>query len=122
MRSAAVPRRDGVGCTQGGSSLGYDQMCPHYQAAIRLLGKKWTGLLVRVLLGGPRRFTDFKKQIPELSDRLLAERLRELEDAGIVTRIVHADRPVVVEYRLTQKGQELAPVVEAIQAWADRWY
>lgn len=102
--------------------MGYDQMCPHYQAAIRLLGKKWTGLLVRVLLGGPRRFTDFKKQIPELSDRLLAQRLRELEDAGIVTRIVHPERPVVVEYRLTQKGQELAPVVEAIQAWADRWY
>lgn len=97
-------------------------MCPHYRAAIRLLGKKWTGLLVRVLLGGPRRFTDFKKQIPELSDRLLAQRLRELEDAGIVTRVVHPERPVVVEYRLTQKGQELAPVVEAIQAWADRWY
>ncbi|MBO8142380.1 MAG: helix-turn-helix transcriptional regulator [Firmicutes bacterium] len=102
--------------------MSYDQMCPHYRAAIRLLGKKWTGMLLRVLLGGPRRFSDFRRQIPDLSDRLLAERLKELEEHGIVSRVVHGGRPIVVEYRLTEKGRELAPVVEAIQAWADRWY
>jgi len=102
--------------------VAYDQMCPHYRAAVRLLGKKWTGMLLRVLMGGPRRFSDFKRQIPDLNDRLLAERLKELEDNGIVYRVVHAERPVTIEYRLTQKGQELAPVVDAIQEWADRWY
>lgn len=99
-----------------------DRICPRYEAAAQLLGKKWTGMLLRVLLVGPTRFSDFTKQIPDVSARLVAERLKELEEHGIVIRKVHTDRPVTVEYSLTEKGRELGPVVEAIQAWAERWY
>lgn len=98
-----------------------DRMCPRYERAASLLGKKWTGLIVRVLMGGPRRFYEFGRQVPELSDRLLSERLQELEDEGIVRRIVHDSRPVRIEYRLTPKGLALEPVVQAIQEWADLW-
>lgn len=99
----------------------YEQMCPHFEAAIHLLGKKWTGMIVRVLLGGARRFTDFKRQIPELSDRLLTERLRELEDNDIIVREVFAGRPVTIEYRLSDKGRALEPVIAAIQDFAEAW-
>ena len=100
----------------------YDQMCPNFEAAIRILGKKWTGMIVRVLLGGPRRFSDFKRQIPSLSDRLLTERLRELEEHQIVVREVFPDRPVTIEYRLSDKGLALEPVIQAIQDFAEAWY
>lgn len=105
-----------------GDGICYEHMCPHFEAAIRLLGKKWTGMIIRVLLGGPRRFSDFKRQIPTLSDRLLTERLRELEDHGILVREVFPDRPVTIEYRLSDKGRALEPVVEAIQGFAEAWY
>jgi len=96
-------------------------MCPKYEEAAGLLGKKWTGLLVRVLLGGPKRFSDFRQQLPNLSDRLLSERLKELEVAGVVERVVRDTKPVTIEYRLTPKGRALEPVVQAIQQWADSW-
>lgn len=98
-----------------------EEMCPRYQRAATLLGKKWTGLLIRILMGGPRHFTDFRAQVPALSDRMLSERLKELEDAAIVERIVSSCRPVSVTYRLTEKGEALKGVVEAIQGWADAW-
>lgn len=101
--------------------MSYDQMCPRYEHAISLLGKKWTGLILRILMGGPRRFSDFRTQVPELSDRLLSERLKELEDAQIVERVVHDSRPVLIEYILTDKGRALRQVVEAIESWAEVW-
>lgn len=101
--------------------MGYDQMCPRYEQAMVLLGKKWTGLILRILMGGPRRFGDFRSQVPELSDRLLSERLKELEDEGIVERVVYETRPVLIEYTLTEKGRALRPVVEAIESWAEGW-
>lgn len=97
------------------------RMCPRYEQAALLLGKKWTGLILRVLMEGPKRFSDFGEEVPQLSDRMLSERLKELEEAGIVERVVHPSKPVQIVYRLTEKGRELHPVVEAIQAWADRW-
>lgn len=96
-------------------------MCPRYESASELLGKKWTGLILRVLLGGPRRFCEFRAQVPDLSDRLLSERLKELEEAGIVRRTVHDTKPVLIEYSLTEKGQALEPVVASIAAWAEQW-
>jgi len=69
----------------------------------------------------PRRFSDISAYVSGLSDRLLSQRLQELEEAGIVDRQVFAQRPVVVEYSLTEKGQALRQVVSAIQAWADDW-
>jgi DNA-binding HxlR family transcriptional regulator len=102
-------------------AMGYNQMCPRYESAIELLGKKWTALLLRILLDGPKRFSEFKLQVPDLSDRLLSERLQELEESGVIVREVHNTRPVLVEYRLTPKGEALKPVVDAIQQWAEAW-
>lgn len=92
-----------------------------YEAAIDLLGKRWTGLMIRILMGGKRRFTEFKQQMPEISDRLLSERLKELETQEIVTRHVYNTKPVLIEYELTGKGLALEPIVEAIQNWGDVW-
>jgi DNA-binding HxlR family transcriptional regulator len=86
-----------------------------------ILGKKWTCLILRCLLSEPRRFTDISGYVTGLSDRLLSQRLQELEEAGIVQRRVYPQRPVVVEYALTAKGEALRVVVESIQHWADRW-
>lgn len=95
--------------------------CPHYERAVEVLGRRWTGLIVRALLGGRTRFSEFTASIPGLSDRLLSERLKELEAEGIVTRCVSTETPVRVDYRLTEKGKALAGVVEAISTWADHW-
>ncbi len=86
-----------------------------------LIGKRWTGLIVEVLLQRARRFSEISQAIPQLSDRMLAERLKELELAGIVARRVVPETPVRVEYSLTEKGRDLAPVMEALHAWANRW-
>ena len=95
--------------------------CPKYEEAISLLGKRWTGLILRALLSGCDRFGSIAAYVPGLSDRLLSERLKELEAEGIIERRVHPETPVRIEYRLTPKGEELRRIVEAVQAWADRW-
>ena len=95
--------------------------CPAFQGAVELIGKRWTGAIVRSMLSGSVRFSDFLAQIPGLSDRLLSERLRELEAAGVVQRVVYPEIPVRVEYLLTEKGRELQAIVESISQWADRW-
>ena len=100
--------------------MDYSHMCPLYEQAIDLLGKRWTAMIIRVLMGGPRRFRDLHEQMPALSDRLLSERLKELEDAGVARRRVYDERPVRIEYELTEKGKDLEPVVEAIQCWAEK--
>ena len=76
---------------------------------------------MRCLLAEPRRFGDISNYVSGLSDRLLSQRLQELEELGIVQRRVYDQRPVVVEYSLTAKGQDLRSVVGAIQKWADQW-
>lgn len=97
------------------------RMCPQYEKAMEVLGKKWTGLILRALMERPRRFAEISGYVQGLSDRVLSERLQELEKAGIVERRVMSGRPLGVEYTLTPKGSDLRSVVEAIQAWADRW-
>ena len=96
-------------------------MCPRYEHAIQLLGKRWTGLILDTLLQGPRRFCEMTSAVDGLSDRVLSDRLRELEAEGVVERIVYPQIPVRVEYRLTRKGQDLQPVVQAIHHWAENW-
>ncbi len=95
--------------------------CPKFQTAVELIGRRWSGAIIRALLAGSVRFGDVLSRVPGLSDRLLSERLRELESAGIVSRKVYPDIPVRIEYRLTEKGLELQQIVEAISGWADRW-
>ena len=101
--------------------MDFQHMCPRYESAIEILGKRWTGLIIRSLLEGPRRFTEITSYVNGLSDRLLSQRLQELEQAEIVDRKVYSQRPVLVEYALTDKGRDLRQVVVAIQVWADRW-
>ncbi|WP_044640780.1 winged helix-turn-helix transcriptional regulator [Risungbinella massiliensis] len=96
-------------------------ICPKFEAAIEILAKKWTGLIIRVLMEKTSRFRDIREQIPQMSERMLAERLKDLEAHGIVIRHVHAETPVRVEYELTQKGRDLTPVIESIQSWGEKW-
>ena len=92
-----------------------------FQQALDVLSKRWTGLILFVLGDGPLRFSEVSERIQVISDRVLSERLKELEAEGIVERRIFAEVPVRVEYRLTDKGQELRPVYEAIGRWAHRW-
>ena len=96
-------------------------ICPRYEHAVQILGKRWTGLLLLALMDGPRRFCELTSLVEGLSDRVLSDRLRELELEGIVNRVVYPQIPVRVEYQLTEKGRALKPVVEAIHAWAEKW-
>ncbi|HLB28497.1 MAG TPA: helix-turn-helix domain-containing protein [Dehalococcoidia bacterium] len=98
-----------------------EQPCPKYKQAISILGKRWTGLIIRALLGGSCHFSSITSYVQGLSDRLLSQRLKELEAEGIVERHIYPETPVRVEYVLTPKGKELQEIVEAIQRWADRW-
>jgi DNA-binding HxlR family transcriptional regulator len=97
------------------------EYCPKYEQAMAILGKRWTGLILRALLSGTCRFNSISAYVPGLSDRLLSERLKELESVGIVLRRVYPETPVRIEYVLTAKGQELRDIVAAVQAWADKW-
>ncbi len=95
--------------------------CPLYHRAIEIIGRRWTGAIVRALLTGDTRFCQIRSTIPGLSDRLLSERLKELEAEGIVERRVMPDAQVRIEYRLTPKGEALADVVQSASQWAERW-
>ncbi|WP_151730104.1 winged helix-turn-helix transcriptional regulator [Thermogemmatispora aurantia] len=97
------------------------RLCPRYEHAMQILGKRWTGLLIASLLDGPRRFCELTATVGGLSDRVLSERLRELEQEGLVERVVYPQIPVRVEYQLTEKGRALQPVIDAIHAWAEQW-
>ena len=95
--------------------------CELYQKAAELIGGRWTAAIVRAILGGVHHFTELRDAIPGLSDRMLAERLRELEREGIVRRTVIAEMPVRIEYQPTEKGRALAPVLDALIEWVGAW-
>ena len=95
--------------------------CPYYHEAIELVGRRWTGAILRVLMEGPMRFSEVGQAVPELSDRLLSARMKELEARGIVERRVDAGPPVRVEYSLSDMGSELGPALDELQEWAQRW-
>jgi DNA-binding HxlR family transcriptional regulator len=96
--------------------------CPLYHEAIELIGRRWTGAIVSVLIYRTTlRFGEIAESVPELSDRLLSERMKELEARGVVSRTVRPGRPVRVEYELTEMGRELAPAVHELEQWARRW-
>jgi DNA-binding HxlR family transcriptional regulator len=96
-------------------------LCPNFQRAVELIGRRWTGAILFVLLRGRARFSGLRASIPGITDRMLAERLRELEAEGVVRREVIPAMPVRVEYALTEKGSALAVPVEAIGRWAIAW-
>jgi DNA-binding HxlR family transcriptional regulator len=96
-------------------------VCPHFHAAIELIGKRWTGAIICALTERPMRFREVARTVPGLSDRLLSQRLRELEDEGLVRREVEAGTPVRVTYSLTEIGRGLDPSIRELRAWARRW-
>lgn len=96
-------------------------VCESFQHAAQLVGQRWVPQIVWVLLGGPRRYSVVRTAIPEISDTVLSDRLRDLESAGILTRAVTPSTPVLIEYSLTERGRELAKVVDGLARWADRW-
>lgn len=96
-------------------------LCPKFESAFELLGKRWTGLIIRVLLDGPKRFKDISNVIPNMSDKMLTERFKELEAEGIIVRRVYNEMPVRIEYELTEKGKALEGVMEECQKWADHY-
>jgi DNA-binding HxlR family transcriptional regulator len=95
--------------------------CPYYHRAVELIGRRWTGAILRALLAGVERFSDLTAAIPGLSDRMLSERLKELEVEGIVVRQVIPATPVRVVYSVTPKGRALGAVVDAVSEWAATW-
>lgn len=97
------------------------EMCPKFELAFKLLGKRWTGLIIRSMLSGRHRFSEISEAIPEMSDRMLVERLKELEAEGIVKREVYPETPVRITYQLTDKGRALEAVMDEVQKWADTW-
>ena len=95
--------------------------CPRFHHTVELIGRRWTGAILRAMLAGSVRFSEIAATVPGLSDRLLSERLKELEAEGVVNREVFPETPVRIEYHLTEKGRALAPAIEALSAWAEQW-
>lgn len=98
-----------------------EQVCPRFHRAIELVGKRWTGAVVRTLMERPHRFGEILEAIPQLHDRLLSERLKELEAEGLVERRVYPETPVRIEYTLTDRGRDLERVLAEVERWAHRW-
>jgi len=96
-------------------------VCPKFHHAVEVIGRRWTGAILSAMLNGATRFTDIVHSVPGLSDRLLSERLKELECEGIVERRVHPETPVRIEYMMTDKGRALSSVTNAIADWAEAW-
>ena len=98
-----------------------ERFCPLYHEAVELIGRRWTGAILRALFDGPLRFSEVAAAIPELSDRLLSERMKELEGRGLVHREVIPGPPLQVRYGLSEMGHELEPALAELQRWAHRW-
>lgn len=97
------------------------ELCTRFHRASELIGRRWTGAIIFVLLKARCRFATLRDAIPDITDRMLSDRLQELEAEGIVERTVIPETPVRVEYALTKKGRALAEAVDAISKWADKW-
>jgi DNA-binding HxlR family transcriptional regulator len=96
-------------------------LCRRFHQASELIGRRWTGAIIYVLLKSRCRFATLRAAIPDITDRMLSERLQELEQEGIVERTVVPETPVRVEYSLTKKGRALVSAFDAIAAWAEKW-
>ena len=116
------PEPEATGSTKHGGARP-PACCPFYHEAVELIGRRWTGAIVSVLLehGGPLRFSEIAQAVPELSDRLLSERMKELESRGLVERHVEMGPPVRVTYELTPMGHELQPALDELRSWARQW-
>ena len=100
--------------------MGESTLCPKFHKAVEILSKRWNGLIINQLLSGKQRFCTINSSMP-ISGRLLSERLKELENEGIVSREVYPEVPVRVEYTLTEKGLALKNVFKEIDLWSQEW-
>lgn len=98
----------------------HDEECS-VACTAEIIGSKWTAVLVHDLSEGPRRFSDLERALPGISPRTLSERLRSLEDEGIILRQSYAESPPRVEYELTPKGEALLPIIEAMRRFGHDW-
>jgi DNA-binding HxlR family transcriptional regulator len=96
-------------------------LCGKVELSHQLIGKKWTCLIIHSLMDGPKRFSEIQLFIPDLSKKMLNERMKELEDFQIIVRNVTADRPIKIEYSLTRKGSELGQALKMVENWASHW-
>lgn len=110
-------------CKNDGMDTTHDTgaFCPYYHKGMELIGRRWTGVILQALNHGTNRFSALTHTIPGLSDRLLSERLKELEAEGIIVRTVVPTTPVTITYCLTEKGKALESVMDAVTAWAQEW-
>ena len=106
---------------KSGAGAQTSRFCPRFHHAVELIGRRWSGAILNAMMPGPQCFNELLAVVPGLSDRLLTERLRELESEGLIHRNVLAGPPVRVSYELTKAGQELEPVIRALTHWAERW-
>ncbi|AZB41622.1 transcriptional regulator [Bacillus sp. FJAT-42376] len=95
-------------------------ICPRFEQAINMLGKRWTGLIIHQLLDGPKRFSVLESATA-ISGRVLSDRLKDLEQNGVVTRNIIPESPVRIEYSLTAKGLALEPILKEIENWSQDW-
>lgn len=98
----------------------YEQFCPVAMAA-EILCSRWTIVLLREMLAGSTRFNDLRRGVPRMSPALLSQRLKELEEAGVIERKPVPGEPSVSEYLLTRAGEELRPIITAFGVWGQRW-
>lgn len=95
--------------------------CMAFQQASELIGRRWTGVILYMLLQGRSRFSELLNNVHGISDRLLTERLRELEEKGLVERFVIPESPVRVEYALTEAGRDAEAIISVIWDWGNKW-
>ncbi len=95
--------------------------CPYFHRTVELVGRRWTADILRALAFGVQRFGDLRSTIPDISDRMLSERLKEMEVEGFIARTVIPETPVRIEYHLTSAGRALGPIMNAILVWAAEW-
>lgn len=109
MATASVtqPLEPKVGCIAG---------------AMEIIGNKWTALILRDLMGGPKRFSELEKSVGSINPRTLSQRLDDLERCQIITRQTYAEVPPRTEYTLTEKGQDLLPILQQMAAWGNKYY
>src|SRR5437762_1241704 len=118
---AKHPARGAVSASTRHAGERESKVCARFHHAVELIGRRWSGAIISVMMGGPQCFNELLAAVPGLSDRLLTERLRELESEGLVRRTVLPGPPVRVSYELTKAGKDLKPVIESLGRWAEQW-
>src|SRR5438132_13708762 len=120
-RPRSLKTKSSVAKTPRRNAEAEPRVCVRFHHAVELIGRRWTGAIISLLMGGPQGFNEMLTAVPGLSDRLLTERLRELESEGLVGRTVLPGPPVRVSYELTEAGKDLKPVIQCLGRWAEHW-